>query len=74
MVKDVYERYLLRENLAHSRPEDTQPERLRRVYYILSSPVVVAGVVNNILWRGLTRVAYPGQGNARAQQRDKRES
>ena len=62
VVKDVYERCLQLLNLANSRPEETQPERLRRVYYTLSSSVVGTGRVNNMLWRGLTRVAYPGQG------------
>ena len=35
LEKDVYERYLRRENLANSRPEETQPERPLRVYCTL---------------------------------------
>ncbi len=35
--KDVYERYLLRTNLANSRPEDTQLERPHWVYCTLTA-------------------------------------
>jgi hypothetical protein len=63
LEKDVYERYLRRENLANSRPEETQPERSLRVYCTLFA-LMLSSI--NISRRGLSRVAYPGQGNARA--------
>ena len=63
LEKDVYERYLRRENLANSRPEETQPERPLRVYCTLFA-LMLSSI--NISRRGLSRVAYPGQGNARA--------
>ena len=59
MEKDVYERYLLRENLANSRPEDAQPERPLWVYCALSA---FSADSINMSRRGLSRVAYPGQG------------
>ena len=51
------------------RPEETQPKRPLWVYCTLS-----AGVADsfNMSRRGLSRVAYPGQGNARALTWDKR--
>ena len=64
LEKDVHERNLRHTNLANSRPEDTQPKRLRWVYCCYST-------ISSR--RGLTRVAYPDQGNARARVKDKRE-
>lgn len=37
LKKDVYERYLLRADLANQSSEDAQPKRLRRVYCTLST-------------------------------------
>ena len=67
--KDVYERYLRLLNLANSRPEDAQQD-VHFGYVVSCSSFVVCSL--NISRRGLSRVAYPGQGNARAQQRDER--
>ena len=53
-------------------PEETQPERLRWVYCTLSPYYNKGRLPCNTSRRGLTRVAYPGQGNARARQWDKR--
>ena len=58
-------------NLANSSPEGTQQERPRWVYCTLLTFKV--SCLYNISRRGLSRVAYPGQGNARAHTRDKRE-
>ena len=44
-----------------------------RVRCIIPCSLVEMRQEHNILWRGLTRVAYPGQGNARARMWDKRE-
>ena len=49
-------------------------ERPRWVYYtLLIHARRGMQIMYNISRRGLTRVAYPGQGNARARQWDKRE-
>lgn len=53
----------------------TQPKRPHQVYCTLSALMLCAseGASCNMSWRGLTRVAYPGQGDARARAWDKRE-
>ena len=70
LEKDVYERYLLRADLANQSSEDTQLERPLRVYCTLTFHFVRF----NISRRGLSRVVYPEQGHARARTWDKRES
>ena len=67
--KDVYERYLRRADLANQSSEETQPKRPHWVYCALAS-LLWGGL--NISRRGLSRVAYPEQGNARARTWDKR--
>ena len=54
-----------------TRRNATGTSALDVLYPILSSYGVI--VSYNISRRGLSRVAYPSQGNARAQQLDKRE-
>ena len=72
LKKDVYGRYLRLSDLANQSPEENATE---------TSALGVLYPVHLILYRvderiysrrGLTRVAYPGQGNARARQWDKR--
>ena len=68
--KDVYERYLRLSNLANSSPEDAQPERPHWVYCTLFASFL--RIVSTISHDVGYRVAYPGQGKARARQWDKR--
>ena len=68
--KDVYERYLLRADLANQSSEENATGTstsgvLCPVHSFMGSL--------NISRRGLSRVAYPEQGNARARTWDKRE-
>ncbi len=59
--ESVFERYLRLSNLAHSSPEEnaTETSMLGVLYPVLSPR---AGGHYNISRRGLSRVAYPGQG------------
>jgi len=71
LEKDVYETL---SSTSESRKFKTRRERNWNVHIgcIVPCPLAMVGGLYNISRRGLSRVAYPGQGNARARMWDKR--